>query len=39
MPRTTDSQNSRPVAENLFDRQFAVDSPVFAGEGETPGAC
>lgn len=33
-PRTTDSQHARPVAENLLDRRFAVDSPVPAWVGD-----
>lgn len=33
-PRTTDSQHTRLVAENLLDRQFAVDSPVPAWVGD-----
>ena len=33
-PRTTDSGHTRPVAENLLDRQFAVDSPVPAWVGD-----
>ena len=34
MPRTTDSRHARPVAENLLDRQFAVDSAVPAWVGD-----
>lgn len=33
-PRTTDSQHTRRVAENLLDRQFAVDSSVPAWVGD-----
>ncbi|AJD46486.1 isxal7 transposase orfb protein [Isoalcanivorax pacificus W11-5] len=33
-PRTTDSQHRRQVAQNLLDRQFAVDSPVPAWVGD-----
>ena len=33
-PRTTDSQHAHPVADNLLDRQFAVDSPVPAWVGD-----
>lgn len=33
-PRTTDGQHARPVAENLLDRRFAVDSPVPAWVGD-----
>lgn len=33
-PRTTDSQHARPVAENLLDRRFAMDSPVPAWVGD-----
>lgn len=33
-PRTTDSQHARPVAENLLDRRFAVDSPAPAWVGD-----
>lgn len=33
-PCTTDSQHPRPVAENLLDRQFAVDSQVPAWVGD-----
>jgi putative transposase len=33
-PRTTDSRHAHPVAENLLDRQFAVDSPVPAWVGD-----
>lgn len=33
-PRTTDSQHARPVAENLLDRKFAVDSGVPAWVGD-----
>lgn len=33
-PCTTDSQHTRRVAENLLDRQFAVDSPVPAWVGD-----
>lgn len=33
-PRTTDSQHARPMAENLLDRRFAVDSPVPAWVGD-----
>lgn len=33
-PRTTDSQHTRWVAENLLDRQFAVDSPAPAWVGD-----
>ena len=33
-PRTTDSRHAHPVAENLLDRQFAVDSSVPAGVGD-----
>lgn len=33
-PRTTDSQHRQPVAQNLLDRQFAVDSPVPAWVGD-----
>src|SRR5699024_230090 len=32
-PRTTQSQHRRPVAGNLLDRQFAVDSPIPAWVG------
>jgi transposase InsO family protein len=33
-PRTTDSRHARPVAENLLDRQFAVDSAAPAWVGD-----
>jgi putative transposase len=33
-PRTTDSRHTQPVAENLLDRQFAVESPVPAWVGD-----
>lgn len=33
-PRTTDSRHARPVAENVLDRQFAVDSTVPAWVGD-----
>lgn len=33
-PRTTDSRHGRPVAGNLLDRRFAVDSPVPAWVGD-----
>lgn len=33
-PATTDSQHARPVAGNLLDRQFAVDSPASAWVGD-----
>ena len=33
-PATTDSRHTRPVAGNLLDRQFAVDSPVPAWAGD-----
>lgn len=33
-PRTTDSRHARPVAENLLDRKFAVDSGVPAWVGD-----
>ena len=33
-PRTTDSRHAHPVADNLLDRQFAVDSPVPAWVGD-----
>ena len=33
-PRTTDSPHARPVAENLLDRQFAVDSAMPAWVGD-----
>lgn len=33
-PRTTDSRHTRPVAENLLDRRFAVDSGVPAWVGD-----
>ncbi len=33
-PRTTDSRHARPVAENLLDRHFAVDSGVPAWVGD-----
>lgn len=33
-PRTTDSRHAQPVAENLLDRQFAVDSAVPAWVGD-----
>jgi putative transposase len=29
-PRTTDGRHGRPVAENLLERRFEVDSPVSA---------
>jgi transposase InsO family protein len=29
-PRTTDGRHGRPVAENLLERRFEVDSPVAA---------
>lgn len=33
-PRTTHSRHGRPVAGNLLDRRFAVDSPVPAWVGD-----
>lgn len=33
-PRTTDSGHARPVADNVLDRQFAVDSAVPAWVGD-----
>ena len=33
-PRTTDSRHAQPVADNLLDRQFAVDNPVPAWVGD-----
>jgi putative transposase len=33
-PRTTDSRHAQPVAENLLDRQFAVDSAAPAWVGD-----
>jgi len=35
-PRTTDSRQARPVAKNLLDRRFAVDSGVPAWVGDIP---
>jgi transposase InsO family protein len=32
-PRTTDSRHARPVADNVLDRRFAVNSPVPAWVG------
>src|SRR5699024_7518171 len=33
-PQTTDSRHAQPVAENLLDRQFDVDSSVSAWVGD-----